>query len=334
MNDLKPQAKTTKRKLTPLSIFVIYLMTIFFISGFIPFFYLIGFPPFIFDCKVTGISLGDLSNIGQFLSGTSGVLFSISAVLAVVLAFLVQRNQIRQQKRQIDLQIQQIENGKINDDVRNFENNFYQLLNIHRDILISLKYSTPENKSAYSTEKIMTRYYGLEALQKLFDKSFYDTIHAFAASRIPMETPFYEQENFNNAYSKFIEENNNELGHYFRSIFHILKWIYVKRELFEDNGKFYSNIVRAQLSSIELLFLFFNGLSDIAEYYSMEVNFKKLIEFFNFFEHLKLAEFTRKNDNAERNAILALIDSYNKSAYGNRYEKIKKSFDIKSKYCV
>jgi hypothetical protein len=60
------------------------------------------------------------------------------------------------------------------------------------------------------------------------------------------------------AYEKFYAENQHEVGHYFRLLYNIVK--FVDRSQIA-NKKFYTNLVRAQLSADELTLLFWNCLS-------------------------------------------------------------------------
>ncbi len=51
----------------------------------------------------------------------------------------------------------------------------------------------------------------------------------------------------------------NALGHYFRNLYHIFKYIHLSGQTIEER-KFYATIVRAQLSSDELYLLLYNSL--------------------------------------------------------------------------
>ena len=73
------------------------------------------------------------------------------------------------------------------------------------------------------------------------------------------------EETANERLEKVFEEELFELyketlSHYFRNLYHIFKFIYLS-DLIENNRKrFYSTIVRAQLSSDELFLIFYNSI--------------------------------------------------------------------------
>lgn len=60
------------------------------------------------------------------------------------------------------------------------------------------------------------------------------------------------------AYEIFYSKHNTELGHYFRFIYNILKYIDTSGI---DNKTFYSNLLRAQLFDAEVAILYFNSVA-------------------------------------------------------------------------
>ncbi len=77
---------------------------------------------------------------------------------------------------------------------------------------------------------------------------------------------------------KFYNENIHDLGHYFRTLYHII--LYVKNSEIDD-PKFYTNIVRAQLCNSELVLICLN----CAFGYGRE-KFLILVEEFELFDNL------------------------------------------------
>ncbi|WP_342497864.1 putative phage abortive infection protein [Bacillus sp. FSL L8-0654] len=106
------------------------------------------------------------------------------------------------------------------------------------------------------------------------------------------------------AYEKMYKEKEEEIGHYYRNLYRIVKFI--QDENFsndeEDNKKEqkkYIGILRAQLSSMELLMLFYNVV-----YSKKGEKFKDLLEGTNFFDdHLIESKFLWANDKDELAAL-------------------------------
>ncbi|ASA23421.1 putative phage abortive infection protein [Paenibacillus donghaensis] len=99
------------------------------------------------------------------------------------------------------------------------------------------------------------------------------------------------------AFQKVYEKNESLLGHYFRNLYRIVKLIQdeeFNKAPFKDNNekRKYRGILRAQLSSYELIMLFYN----IVYSYKGE-KFQLLIKNTNFFDdHLVTSDFIWRND--------------------------------------
>jgi Putative phage abortive infection protein len=87
-----------------------------------------------------------------------------------------------------------------------------------------------------------------------------------------------ELEKIEAAYQSFYVSHQSEVGHYFRNLYHIVRFV---DEAAVEQKSSYIKILRAQLSSQELLLLFYNGLSTLGR-----ERFKPLIEKYALLEQL------------------------------------------------
>lgn len=95
-------------------------------------------------------------------------------------------------------------------------------------------------------------YNGKQAISKLFDiYQSYIKKNSDKKNNIDIKT----------LYNNFYKEYNEIVGHYFRNIYHILKFIEKQTDENLIDKKFYSNLLRAQLSNRELALLLINALS-------------------------------------------------------------------------
>ncbi|MFP9126790.1 putative phage abortive infection protein [Niallia sp. BSM11] len=99
------------------------------------------------------------------------------------------------------------------------------------------------------------------------------------------------------AYEEVYKRNENAVGHYYRNLYRIVKFI--QSEIFDVDDKIneiekrkYRGILRAQLSSFELLMVFYNVV-----YSQKGEKFKEILINTNFFDdHLVTNDFIWKND--------------------------------------
>lgn len=110
------------------------------------------------------------------------------------------------------------------------------------------------------------------------------------------------------AYEKLYKEYENVIGHYYRNLYRIVKLIQnttfdsESQERDNEEKRQYRGILRAQLSSFELLMLFYN-----ISYSEKGKKFKELVAGINFFDdHLIEEDFIWKNDVTE----LANLNKY------------------------
>ena len=186
---------------------------------------------------------------------------------------------------------------------RQFEDHFFQQLNSIRDIIagISLFKGTvkyriypsknyPEKYKIYKIN-IPGDISGRIVFVTLRDNFILENIARHSNGNIGKYEDFYKE---------FL---HRVLSHYFRAIYTTIKYVDSSDILNKEQKIFYIHMLRAQISSDELFFLFYSGLSR----WGIE-KFKPLIEKYSFFEHLQ-------NEISSTDLI-----KYKKSAYGDNKE--------------
>jgi hypothetical protein len=115
---------------------------------------------------------------------------------------------------------------------------------------------------------------------------------------------------------------HKSLGHYYRLLYSVVKYIHENEFLDSDDSEgfpkreFYINLVRAQISSDELFFIFYNCLSSYGK-----DKFKPMLEKYSFFEHLQ----------EQKHIVDYWIVKYSDNAYGENDDwkaRLKKIRDI------
>ncbi|NOR64013.1 MAG: hypothetical protein GQ535_16200 [Rhodobacteraceae bacterium] len=142
--------------------------------------------------------------------------------------------------------------------VQKFENTFFQLLRMLGETSGAIDLQVRSGTFKNSTTTIIT---GKDCFAKFF--SFYeDKVQLFGKQQPPID--------FRASYLEFFETHQSDLGHYFRSLYHIFKLVDQTDNI---DQRLYTSLVRAQLSTYELALLFYNCLSELGV-----EKFKPLIE--------------------------------------------------------
>jgi hypothetical protein len=174
-----------------------------------------------------------------------------------------------------------IENLRVTS-LQNFNNNFFQLINQHHRLVENLTttvdgISTPASPSTKRDVfddlawRIATDY-------EFFGKNQLYIIKNTKGRRLdpnPQLAPGIKNEEglkrLNSIYDHYFHIHQSDLSHYFRNLYHIVKFVHTSR-LPRAKKKSSLKILRAQLSNYELLLLAYDGLHTYGE------KFKPLIE--------------------------------------------------------
>ncbi|MCG3669766.1 putative phage abortive infection protein [Aliarcobacter butzleri] len=225
------------------------------------------------------------ANFGDFMGGTLNPILAALSLFGLLFTIYYQNKELEETRKELKkstiAQQEQSESLKLQNEATKlqiFENTFFKLF----DLFI-------ENKNNISIEYDIgqKKKYSLSAVNIFL-------IRCRNASN-------YDE--FNNIHEK-------DTGVYFGQIYQILKFI---NESNIKNKQRYVNIFRAQFTKDELEFLFYHCLGTIGK-----IRFKKLVEDYEFFEHIILNEDIEKQ----------LLD-YDKNAFGKNEKILEKYNELK-----
>jgi Putative phage abortive infection protein len=192
--------------------------------------------------------------------GVVNALFSGLAFSGLIFAIFLQREELRLQRE--ELKLQRLETAATREEIKGqkeqaiaqnatlaqqtFDNTFFQLLRLHNDIVSSIDLYNPRNKHDTRGRDCFKVFYE-RLVQRWNEKRTEDQFSS-------------ELDRIQRTYKHFYVGVEAELGHYFRSLYNIVKFVDISST---SDKKIYTNLVRAQLSSYELAMLFYNCLSEL-----------------------------------------------------------------------
>lgn len=271
-----------------------------------------------------------VAQFGDFVGGLIGSIWALAGVILFYVALTEQRKDfatnrevlnaqtdaLKQQIREFELQREELSQTRKVFSIQSetlkkqqFESTFFNLLNLHHDIVNSIdlqsrvdkyrgfeKLFTTGLKEREKTEKVTETTTGRDCFVK-FCNGFRNKYRQVKNSNKNLS----ERQLCEKSYLEYYEQHDSDLGHYFRNLYHIFKFL--KNSKVEDKKR-YTSLVRAQLSNDELFLLFYNGSSTYGK-----DKFLPLIEEFHVLKNLNLKFFIKENGHDE---------FYNKSAYGKK----------------
>lgn len=218
--------------------------------------------------------------------GAINALFSALAFAGIIFTIFLQKRELKLQRE--EMEETRGEFIKQNETLihQKFENTFFQLLKLLNTNIDSIDLRDRESGELKNTGRDCFKeiYEYCLKISKNNEKEDYDP----------------SLEKTLNVYNEIYDMFKSDLSHYFRTLYHIIKFIDQSNI---DNKKQYTSIVRAQLSSYEQSLLFYNCLHS-----NGQEKFKPLIEKYSLFK------------NIDENLIMNKkhLDEYESNAYGEK----------------
>lgn len=199
----------------------------------------------------------------------ANALFSGLAFAGLIIAILLQREELQLQRRELALtreemegQKEQLEGQKLQMEIQNFENRFFQMLATWTELK---RYFEPRYE-----------YHGKIGFEGLSGQ-----LQSHLISRQD-DPDVNDLEVIDSAMDTFYASVPETVKNYMRVLYNILKLV-DKANIGFDNQKFYTNIIRAQLSQHELAVIFYNCLSRHGR-----KKHKPLLEKYSLLKHMSL----------------------------------------------
>lgn len=211
----------------------------------------------------------ELAGWGDWIGGTTAPLFSLAGMLLVLAAFYAQRDELAAQREELTLTREEFREQNATLRLQRFESTFFSLLANHHDLVGSLGV-----KDVRGRDRLREVHGRLETLRTwMREKTVTDRFPHMAAGEM----------HFNVGIPYVFDEMDEDLGHYFRNLYHLIRFVDESVLLTEGSERHrYVAIVRAQLSAREQVLLMYNAMIDGRGHPS----FRALVDRYSMLEHL------------------------------------------------
>lgn len=232
---------------------------------------------------------------GDFFGGVLNPILTFLTFMGLLITIVLQQKELKEARNEFTRQSEALEKQQYEMTVQSFDNKFFQMLELFNFVKINVKSEFDFKKQREKLESFILE--TIEQNQQNIVKNYYS---------------FFESNfvRFNNEYDTIFK-------YYFLNLFQLLKYIDDNADSLEEAKK-YSNIIRAQLSKDELVLLLCNCIG-VQKFTTND--YQKLVEKFEFFEHL------RWNDlaiNKKMNPVIdTLVVKYDKKVFGKNDEILK-----------
>ncbi|MDN3365411.1 putative phage abortive infection protein [Priestia megaterium] len=220
-----------------------------------------------------GVPFADYGPFGDFFAGSTVPILTLISSIGVILTLRMQQEQLELQRIELRNSVEEMKDTKLEIkeqgktmSLQRFENTFFNMLTLHNSIVQSLDVFSDghdiKNRQVfmYIAGQLRGELYSLIGNYKLKE-----------------DEPDFKK--ITATYASIYETYESHLGHYFRNLYRIVKFVH-ESQLSYDEKRNYIGIIRAQLSSSELVLLLYNGLSELGE------NFLPLMKEYNLLDNL------------------------------------------------
>jgi hypothetical protein len=214
----------------------------------------------------------DYGKAGQFgdMFGALNTFFTGLALAGVVYS-------IREQRRQLEIAEKELKEASITAEQQRFEGTFFQLLSLLTGIVESMAGNQFWGAGVAP---------GVKSGREVLNSMSAGLLEQITVTQTDMEPP-ERRKYLEKRYRMFYERYSTILAHYFRVLYRILR--HIESANIEDKQK-YAKIVRAQLSTQELVLLFYNSF--IPEGHKMQ----RLVEMYALLKHIPLDRLAQPGD--------------------------------------
>jgi hypothetical protein len=242
----------------------------------------------------------NLGTLGDFMGGTLNPILTFLTFAGLLFTIILQQRELHlanEAKKKAD---ESLGEEKKRVARQQFEYTFFQMIGLYNNIVNALDiYFRPSEQGESAGHEVKGR-----DCFKTYLGNYYDKYR-------PLGEFENEKERLDKSYKAFWEKRQQDLSHYFRYLYNVLRFVFEYEDDIGDRFK-YIKLLRAQLSDFELLVLFYTALHENGK------NYVRYIEEYALFDNLPyehvlskkhLKMYSRKCYGSQADAVMAYADS-------------------------
>ncbi len=199
---------------------------------------------------------------GDFFGGVLNPILTFLTFMGLLITIVIQQTELRESRSELKRSADALTEQVNNINKQSFESTFFKMLDTHNGIVESIDLSDKDSNITKGRDCFTVFYRRLE-------RKYYD--------RMPLTPIDHDFIILKRSYKEFWLEHQHELGHYFRFLYNIVRFIKES----EHEKSLYIRLIRAQLSDQELLLIFYNCIAS-----EQGERFKPLVEEFALLDNM------------------------------------------------
>lgn len=226
--------------------------------------------------KIEGLQINDISGwIGDSITP----FFTLASIILIIGTLIFQRKDLQNQQKELLENRKDIQKQNETIELERFESSFFNLLKFHNE---TLNLIIVEEYRILGSDYVPYEVKGKKALKIIYEKFLneykredldYTTFDSSSMRDVKVDVNNAVKKAYNIVY-------DDNIAQYFRSVYHILKFI-DRSSIKDEEKRYFASLLRAQLSNSELIFIYYNCTSDLGKF-----KFKSLIEKYHILKNI------------------------------------------------
>ncbi|KQO27992.1 putative phage abortive infection protein [Pseudomonas chengduensis] len=217
----------------------------------------------VFCVNLLSIGRSSFGEWGDFFGGVLNPILTFLTFMGLLITIVIQQTELKESRKEFKRSADALDDQSKSLKKQNFESTFFQMLSLHNDIVNSI--DLVEKESGNTTK-------GRDCFRVFYTRlaRLYRETKNKGKGKYPPESIAKL------SYALFWKGHQAELGHYFRYLYNLIKFV----DESEFSEGLYIKLIRAQLSDQELFLLFYNSISDQGQ------KFRNYIEKYALFDNM------------------------------------------------
>lgn len=223
---------------------------------------------------------GDWGQYGDFIGGTLNPTLTFLTFCVVILTLRLQKIELIESRKEMKRSADALEKQILELSAQKFEASFFQMLMLLNGIINAMDIRISGRRSSAGGHVEGYEIKGRDCF-KTYANHLGDYYRMIRES--PESVNLTDANVIRLAYAKFWTMYQQDLGHYFRLIYNIIRMLSEREEKYKDNensnqNNMYFRILRAQLSNYELVLILYNCQTDLGSKLAFYVDKHKILD--------------------------------------------------------
>lgn len=216
-------------------------------------------------------------NPGEFIGGTIGTLFTLTATIFLFITFKEQR-----------LQFESTQNAEF---YTRFETTYFNMLGMLEKVQDSVNANIEKSGDVEGLHNLTEYYKRFKAnymIDSLREESMNSISESLSGDELVSADVLKAKQYFGDYFVGYVKNTKCNIGFFYRYIYNIVNFVYGQKNFKEkDDKERYLNLLQAQLSDEELALIFYDAISMYGENKEGDHVFRQMLDETNFLENIK-----------------------------------------------